>query len=153
VDGGHQRGPHALEGVLDGIQFDDLAPGRADGFDPGPDPRQDLAQQQAEAAEVHHQHRLSRRHQRHQRRLDPGPGGAIDQEGLLILRAEDRPIQRHDLVHVRGHLRIELAQQVGGHGAQHARMGIDRARAHQQALRRIDLGKDFRCHGLLPIVR
>ncbi|EJK91129.1 hypothetical protein UUU_19600 [Klebsiella pneumoniae subsp. pneumoniae DSM 30104 = JCM 1662 = NBRC 14940] len=40
-----------------------------------------------------------------------------------------------------GHRRIVLANQLARHGAQHARVGIDRPRPHQQALRRVNLRK------------
>ena len=58
-----------------------------------------------------------------------------------LVGAEHRAIECHDLVHVAGHFGVELPQQVGRHRAQHARVGVDRAGAHQQALGRVDFAE------------
>ena len=152
MNGGDQLGRMFLDRLRDLIQRHHRAPGRVDGFHPRADAAKDFRQQQSEAAEIDHQHGIARHHQRHQRRLDPGTRRAIDQESPAVLGAEDGAVQRHHLVHVFRHFRIELAQQVRRHGAQHARMGIDRAGAHQQPLRRIDLPEQLRHRRVLPML-
>lgn len=107
----------------------------------GAEPAQDFGEQQAEAPEVDDQHAVARGDQRDQGSLDTGARSAIDQKRPAILGAEQRPVQRHHLVHVGGHFRVELAEQIGRHRAQHARMRIDRARTHQQPLRGIEFAE------------
>ena len=66
---------------------------------------------------------------------------AVDQQCPMVGGAEYAAVERHDLVHVAGELRIELALQGNRHRSQHARINIDRARPHQQARLGIELFK------------
>ena len=124
-----------------GMVRHDLAPGGLYDMDHRADALQYLLKQQTEPAEIDHQHPVTRRDQADQRRFDCGARGPVDQHRPAIGGAEHRAIQRHDLIHIGGHFGIELTQQIGRHGAKHARMGVDRAGPHQQPLRRIDLAE------------
>lgn len=141
MHGGHQFGRDALDRLGNRAQRQHFAPRRVHGVHLGAEAAQDFGEQQAEAAEVEHQHAVAGADQRHQRGFDAGACGAIDQKRPAVVGAEQWTVQRHHLVHVGGHFRIELAQQIGCHRAQHARMRIDRARAHQQALRWIEFAE------------
>jgi hypothetical protein len=141
-----QRGPHADDGLLDRLGREHLAPRDLDRVHLGTAAGGDLLQQVPETAEDRHQHAVAGLQQRHQRRLDAGAGGAVDEEGLRVLRAEDGAVQLHRLVHGGGHERVELADQLRGHGPQHPRVDGDRARAHEQPGRHVQLGRGSRVH-------
>ena len=102
-----------------------------------PQRARDLAEQVAEAPEDRHQHPVPRREDRDHGRLDGGPGGAVHEEGPPVAGAKHFPVEGHDVVHVAGEHRIELAQQGHRHRPQHARIGLDRSGAHEQARRRV----------------
>jgi hypothetical protein len=116
-----------------------LAPRGIHRFISRADARQNLLQQQTKPAEIDHQRAFTGRNKADQRGFNACPGRAIHQHGPGVGRAKHRAVQRHHLVHVAGHFRVELAQHVGTHRAQHAWVGVDWARSHQQALGRINL--------------
>ena len=95
-------------------------------------------QQVAEAPEARDHHPVPGREDRHQHRLHAGPGGAVDEQGGLVLGAEHRAVEGGRLRHGPGHERVELAHQRCGHGLEHAGVRVDGAGAHEQALRRGD---------------
>ncbi len=134
-----QTRAHALNRLLDLVRSEYLAPGRLDGMHLRPTAASNFAQQVAETTKDRHQHFIARPYGGEQNRLDAGARGAVDQQRPAVFGAEYAAIERHHLVHVVGHRRIVLADQLGRHGAQHARIGVDRPRPHQQALRRVDL--------------
>ena len=100
-----------------------------------------FAQQVTKAAKDRHQHLIARANGGDQNGFNPRAGGAVHQHRPAVFGAEHAAIERHHLVHVVCHGRIVLADQLARHGAQHARVGVDRARPHQQALGRVDLRK------------
>ena len=141
LHGEQQARPHALDRILNLIRRKDLTPRHLDGVHLCPAATRDLAQQMTKPAEHRHQHLVTGTDRRQQNRFDPGARGAVDQHRPAIFGAKHAAVQRHDFIHVVGHRRIVLANQLARHGAQHARVGIDRPRPHQQALRRVNLRK------------
>ncbi len=96
----------------------------------------------AESAEYGNQHAIARLDGRDQHRFDRRPGGAVDQKRPGIFGFEDPAIKRHGLVHIARELRVELAEQGRRHGPEHARIGVDRPRPHQQAGPWVDLAEE-----------
>ena len=133
-----------LHCVLDRLRVEYGAPLGLDGDDVGAAACGDLVQQVPEAPEHRDQHLVTGFDQRHQDGLDTGTGGAVDQQGPAVVGLEHLPVQRHHLVHVLGKHRVELAEQRHRHGPQHPRVGVDRARAHQQAFRRVEVAVEIR---------
>ena len=128
-----------VRSIPDRVQRDHLAPRCVNRLDPRSDPLQNFCQQQTETAEIDDQNRITWRGEACQRSLDTCPRGPVHEERPAVPGPEDRAIERHDFVHIGGHFGIELAEKVGGHRPQNARMGIDGTRPHQQALGRVDL--------------
>ena len=61
----------------------------------------------------------------------------------LFVGPEYAAVQRHDLVHVGGELRIELALQRHRHRPQHAGIDVHRPGPHQQARLGIELAEEL----------
>src|SRR5262249_3180644 len=68
-------------------------------------------------------HAVARLHDRCDGGLETGAAGSRHGERASIARVEREARQLHHLVHDRGELGIELAEQGHGHRAQHARIG------------------------------
>ena len=145
--GEQQARTNTLNRILHLVRGEHLAPRHLDGMYLRPTAAGNFAQQVTKAAKDRNQHFIPRANGGNQYRFNPRPGGTVDQHRPAIFSAEYAAIERHHLVHVVGHGRIVLADQLARHGAQHARVGVDRARSHQQALGRIDLRKacDIHC--------
>lgn len=147
LHGQQQTGTNTFDGILHLIRGKHLTPWHLDGMHFRPAAAGDFAQQMAEAAKHRHQHFIARANGRHQNRLNARAGGAVHQHRPAVFGAEHPAIERHYFVHVVGHRRVVLTNQLARHGAQHARIGIDRPRPHQQTRRRIKLRKlsDIHC--------
>ena len=139
--GGDDLGLVLLDSGFDLAGLEHRAPLGIDGDDVGADTLADLDQQMAEPAEHQHQQFVAGHDQRNETGLDAGARRAIDQERPLVGGTEHAAVELHGLVHVAGELRIELALQRHRHRAQHARIDVDRAGAHQQARLGIKLGE------------
>ena len=139
-----QLGPFAFERVLDPVGREDRAPFGLDDADLRPGALGDLAEKLSESARDGDQHPVARLNHGDQDRLDRRARRAVDQQRPAVLRPPDLPRQSHDLVHVAGEDRIELAQHRHRHRAQDAGIDIDRSRPHQKARRRIEISEQFR---------
>jgi hypothetical protein len=106
-----------LDGRLDRLRREDVAPLRLDRHHFGAATLRDLDQEMPEAAEDRHQDLVTGGQERDQHRLDPRARRAVDQEGPPVLGLEDLPVEDHDLVHVLGELRVELPQELRRHRA------------------------------------
>ena len=121
------------------IRREHRAPLGFDRVDVGANPSANLGQQMTEAAEDRHQDLVARNDERGQARLDAGPRCPVDKERPIVLGAEDLAVERHDLIHVFGELRVELTQHGRRHGPQHARIHVDRPRPHEQPGLRVEI--------------
>ena len=104
---------------------------------------EDFRQQVAEAAERRDQHLVAGADRRGQHGLEAAARRRIDDVRLVVLRLENLARHLHRLVHQLREFRVKLADDVGAHCAQHARVCLDRAGRHQHARGGIDL---FKCH-------
>ena len=137
----HQLGAHALDLGLDGVGLEHGAPRGLHGAQLGAAAGGDLAEQVSEAAEDRHQYTVAGLDQGDQHGLDAGSGGAVDQERPAVGGLVEPAQQRHGLVHIGRELGVELAEQRHRHGAQHARIGVDRPRPQQQARARVEVAE------------
>ena len=135
-----------LDRGLDLFGSEDRSPLRFEGRDLRATTGGDLDQQVAEAAEDRHEDLVAGLDQRHQRGFDCGTGGAIDQHGPAVLRLEHAAVERRSLGHEVAELRVELAEELGRHSPQHARVGVDRAGPHQQPGQGVEFGNAGRGH-------
>ena len=151
LHGQQQARTNTLNRILHLVRGKHLAPRHLDGMHLCTAAAGNFAQQVAKAAKDRHQHLIARSNGGNQNGFNSRAGGAVHQHRPAVFGAEYAAIERHHLVHVVGHGRIVLADQLARHGAQHARVGVDRARPHQQALRRVDLRKvcDIHCSVLI----
>ena len=147
LHGQEQARTNTFNCILNLVRREHLAPRHLNGMHLRAAAAGNFAQQMTKAAKDRHQHLISRANGGDQDGFNSRAGGAVHQHRPAVLGAEHPAIERHHLVHVVGHGRIVLANQLARHGAQHARVGVDRARPHQQALGRIDLRKlcDIHC--------
>ena len=144
--GEQQARTNTLNCILHLVRGEHLAPRHLDGMHLRPTAAGNFAQQVTKAAKDRNQHFIPRTNGGNQYRFNPRPGGTVDQHRPAIFSAEYAAIERHHLVHVVGHGRIVLANQLARHSAQHARVGVDRPRPHQQTLRRVNLRKMCNIH-------
>ena len=72
--------------------------------------------------------------------------GAVDEERPAIRALEYAAIELRDLLHVFAELRIELAEELGAHRAQHAGVGVDRPGTHQQPRGRVEVAHPVLTH-------
>ena len=122
----HDRG-------LDFAGVEDPAPFGLDRDDVGTQAPPDFHLEVAETSEHRHQQCVARSKSRGEARFDAGARCGVDEQCPPVVGFEYAAIQRHDLIHVAGELRIELTLQRHRHRPQHPRIDIHRARPHQQA--------------------
>ena len=116
---------------LDGGWIDQSPPLAAHHGDLGATPLGDLDQQQAEAPALGDDHPVARLDQRGERRFETCAPRAGHGEGARVGGLECKAREVHDVVHDRGELRVELAQERRRHRAQDARVGHGRTRAQE----------------------
>ena len=131
------KGPCCGDGVLHLLGREDLAPGDLDGGDLRAGPLGDILHPLAEDAGDADEHLVAGLDQVDHAGLHAGRAGAADGEGQRFWRLEDGLEHLADVVEDLQELRVEVAEGRGGHGLQHARVDVGRARAHEQA--RFDL--------------
>ena len=91
-----------------------------------------LSLEMPETTEYGNQNLITGRDDRMNARLQTGACGAIDQHRLSVFGPENLPVKRHHLAHVAPEFRIELALDRHRHGAQNARIKINRTWPHQK---------------------
>ena len=138
LDAGDQLRAMLADCGADRIRLEHPAPVGLDGDHVGADPLRNLFQEMAETPKHRDQHAVAGREDRGQAGLDAGARRAVDQKRPMVARAENAPVERHDIVHVGGEFGVELAEHGGRHGAQDARIDVDGARPHQQPRRWVE---------------
>ena len=78
--------------------------------------------------------------------LMPGASPMVDDMDM-VRRLEDAAIELRDLLHVLAELRIELPEELRAHRPQHARVGVDRSRPHEEPRRGVDVAHCILIHG------
>ena len=133
VDERDEPSAASLQRGLYRLRLDDASPLGLHRHDLGAAAFGDLDQQQAEAPALTDDDALARLHQRDDRGFQARAPRARHRERPLVPRLEREAAEGHDLVHDRGELGIELAEERGGHRAQHARVGRAGAGPEQDA--------------------
>ena len=139
-DGDHPCGT-SLERLRDRLRLDHAPPLGANRHHSGAAALGDLDHQEAEAAALRDDHAVPGLEQGDHRRLEPRAARAGHGKGALVVRLEDGAQELHDLVHHRGELGIELAEEGRGHGAQHAGIRHGRAGSQQDARTRQEIAR------------
>ena len=133
VDAGDCLVAALLEFGFDLVRLKDGAPLALDQRDLCAAALEDLGEQVAETAECRNQDLVARADCTGEDGLQTAAGGRVDNIGLLVLGLEYLTRHFHGLGHERGKLRVELTEDMVGHGAEDARVGVNRAGTHEQA--------------------
>ena len=149
TDSGRSLGVHhgehfhfaAPDGLPHRFRVNRPAPRRIDSHELPAKPADNVRHPCAEDSVHTHHDFVARLNQIDETGLHASAARPRDRYGELVARLEKVPQQALRLVHGGQEIGIEVADARGGHGLQHARRHVTRARPHQHAGPRIDIAK------------